>query len=195
MKLRILRSADYKKVPWKNGRGTTSEILISPNNAQFPQDPFDWRLSSALIQEPGEFSTFPGYDRTLLLVEGRELLLHSENPSKLIKLSEGDVYSFAGEAQIRAEITCGPVKDLNLIYRRRIKSNFKTIHLSKKDQKIPMKGLNLIYVVQGSIVLPENGQNVAATGDTVFIEGKKHLLHLQANESEAWVVLIGIEIP
>ena len=148
-----------------------------------------------MIQEPGEFSIFPGYDRTLFLLEGNELLLHSKNPNELIKLTKGEIYYFSGEAQISAEIPSGRVKDLNLIYRRGINSKLKMINLSKKGQKIPIVGINLIYVVHGSIVVSEDDQKIADAGDTVFIEGMEHSLHLQAKELEARVIFIGIETP
>ncbi|TIV74879.1 MAG: HutD family protein, partial [Mesorhizobium sp.] len=31
--MRILRAADYRVMPWKNGGGTTTEIAVSPDGA------------------------------------------------------------------------------------------------------------------------------------------------------------------
>ena len=45
--LRILRNTDYPSRPWKNGGGTTRDIIASPPCASF--DDFDWRLSLAQV--------------------------------------------------------------------------------------------------------------------------------------------------
>ena len=39
--MRILRGADYKRMPWKNGGGETVEIAVSPEGAALSD--FDWR--------------------------------------------------------------------------------------------------------------------------------------------------------
>ncbi|MDP1908248.1 MAG: HutD family protein, partial [Hyphomicrobium sp.] len=43
--MRILRAKDYRRMPWKNGGGETTEIAISPEGAAL--DSFDWRVSMA----------------------------------------------------------------------------------------------------------------------------------------------------
>ena len=60
--MRVLRAADYPRMPWKNGGGETAEILVEPAGA--PLDSFDWRLSMARVAADGPFSLFPGVERT-----------------------------------------------------------------------------------------------------------------------------------
>ena len=67
MSLRVLRPADYKRMPWKNGGGMTTELAVYPSDAG---DAFDWRISIADIETSGPFSTFAGYDRVIGLLEG-----------------------------------------------------------------------------------------------------------------------------
>ena len=57
---------DYRLMPWKNGLGTTTEIAIHPAEADLAGQPFDWRVSMADVTTDGEFSRFPGYDRSIL---------------------------------------------------------------------------------------------------------------------------------
>ena len=66
--MQILRAANYKVMPWKNGLGSTTEIAIFPANAKL--DDFDWRVSMAQVTSDGPFSSFPGIDRTLLVIDG-----------------------------------------------------------------------------------------------------------------------------
>jgi environmental stress-induced protein Ves len=167
--IRVLRFEDYKSVPWKNKKGTTSEILILPEDGKFPEGLFDWRLSSATIREAGDFSLFPGFDRALVLIEGRELILRDRNSST--KLMKNDVHYFHGEDQIRSEIPHGPVKDLNLIYRRGLNLNLSVVDLTSQNQKISVGKLSLLFVMDGSILFPDDHQTIARTGDTIFIAG------------------------
>jgi environmental stress-induced protein Ves len=54
--------------PWKNGGGSTREIVSWPPGAGI--DAFDWRASIATIAASGPFSVFAGVDRTIMLLEG-----------------------------------------------------------------------------------------------------------------------------
>jgi environmental stress-induced protein Ves len=76
MQFNIISPSEFKTVPWKNGKGSTKELLyenIANNEA------FAWRLSMAPVTENGRFSDFSGYDRTLILVEGNGITLKHDN--------------------------------------------------------------------------------------------------------------------
>src|SRR5690348_16103916 len=66
--MRIIRSSDYRRMPWKNGGGETVEVTIAPEGASL--DAFDWRVSMARVASSGPFSRFPGVDRTLAVLAG-----------------------------------------------------------------------------------------------------------------------------
>ena len=53
---------------WKNGLGTTTEIAISPPDADFKSDEFLWRLSTSYIADSINLSLFPGYEVTMVLL-------------------------------------------------------------------------------------------------------------------------------
>ncbi|RUU10282.1 HutD family protein, partial [Mesorhizobium sp. M7A.T.Ca.TU.009.01.3.2] len=71
--MRILRAAEYRSMPWKNGGGVTTEIAVSPSGAGL--DDFDWRVSMARVELSGPFSQFAGIDRTLAVLEGEGIVL------------------------------------------------------------------------------------------------------------------------
>jgi len=105
---------DYKIQRWKNGRGTTSQLLIEPADAVFPIDAFRWRISSARVNAAGAFSLFPGYDRLLVLVEGRGLDLGS-----LARLSPFESVRFEGEREVDAHVASGEeILDYGLMWKR-----------------------------------------------------------------------------
>jgi environmental stress-induced protein Ves len=111
----IIRAADLKAVPWKNGGGATREIAASPKGAAF--DAFDWRVSVADVSEAGAFSVFEGIDRVLTLIEGAEMVLVDETGPRHV-LARWDSLPFAGETRIAAELPHGPTRDFNLMLRR-----------------------------------------------------------------------------
>jgi environmental stress-induced protein Ves len=117
---RLLRAADYRIMPWKNGGGTTSEILIEPPGADVAH--FDWRISMARIDQDGNFSSFSGVDRTLTVLSGAmSLHLPAGDCQKLDVISPP--YAFQGEDAITSKVDHGPIYDLNVFTRRTIFSH------------------------------------------------------------------------
>ncbi|MDB6045740.1 MAG: hypothetical protein JWM63_4291 [Gammaproteobacteria bacterium] len=107
----VLRESGYAAVPWKNGGGITREIHRAPADTAA----FDWRLSLATIDRAGPFSSFDGYERTLVLVRGAgvelDFGLHG-----LARLSTvGQMACFDGGWETECTLLDGPATDLNLI--------------------------------------------------------------------------------
>jgi environmental stress-induced protein Ves len=136
----IIRAAELKAVPWKNGGGATREVAASPKGAAF--DAFDWRVSIADVSEAGAFSVFEGIDRVLTLIEGAQMVLVDETGPRHV-LARWDSLAFAGEARIGAELPHGPTRDFNLMLRRDRVSGSVTVR--REAQRL--------NVAQGSVVL------------------------------------------
>ncbi|MDJ0339368.1 HutD family protein [Cryobacterium sp. PH31-O1] len=111
MSVDILRAADRVDVPWRNGAGVTSEILVSPAAGDF-----DWRLSIATIDSTAPFSTFAGVDRCLLALSQHGLDLIDQGP--LVRLGQFESHSFAGENEVASANVTRPTLALNLMTRR-----------------------------------------------------------------------------
>ena len=73
--MHILRAPDYHLMPWKNGGGSTTEIAIYPEASSVSGVPFLWRVSIAEVTVNGPFSSFPGYDRHIMVIEGEGMRL------------------------------------------------------------------------------------------------------------------------
>lgn len=114
--MRVLRAANYKTMPWKNGVGSTTEIAISPERDRL--DDFDWRVSMAQVSTDGAFSSFPGIDRTLLILEGEGIMLNVGD--RTLYVDRHSLQSFPGDQPTSATLTNGPVVDLNIMSRRGI---------------------------------------------------------------------------
>jgi environmental stress-induced protein Ves len=114
--MRILRSVEYRRMPWKNGGGETREIAVSPAGATL--DTLDWRVSLATVAADGPFSVFKGVQRTLCVISGAgiELQAGDRAPAELRVTSEP--YAFDGEVATSARLIDGPIEDLNVMSRR-----------------------------------------------------------------------------
>ena len=106
--MRILRAADYRVMPWKNGAGSTTEIAISPANATL--DGFDWRVSMAQVSTDGPFSLFDNIDRTLLVLQGDgiDLSVTGHNPARVDARA---IHAFPGDRPASATLINGPVTE------------------------------------------------------------------------------------
>jgi environmental stress-induced protein Ves len=113
---RVIRFSSCRATPWKNGGGTTTEIAVSPEGAGF--ETFDWRVSMAEVASDGPFSSFPGIDRTLAIVEGAGLHLGiGEDPPRAVT-PLGCPLPFPADVRTAARLIAGPVTDLNVMTRR-----------------------------------------------------------------------------
>ncbi len=108
--VRIIGADQRRVVPWRNGRGTTTELAIEPPDAVLG-GPFRWRLSAAGVVEDGPFSSFPGLARTLVLIDGPALHLTVDGQEQVLGLL--GVARFDGGATTSARVPAGPVRDLN----------------------------------------------------------------------------------
>ncbi|WP_375395259.1 HutD family protein [uncultured Sphingomonas sp.] len=111
----LLPACDRRSRPWKNGRGTTQEVAIHPDDAGIGD--FGWRLSIADVVLEDDFSGFPGVDRHLMVLSGRlSIRIGAEPPT--VRGIDDLALRFAGETPVRAGPLDGTVRDLNLMVRR-----------------------------------------------------------------------------
>ena len=110
--LNVLRAADYPRMPWKNGGGSTEEIT---RDAGEGLDGFGWRLSIADIGESGGFSRFDGYQRIISVLQGAGMNLNVDGQSTRALLPF-DAFAFKGESVVSCTLIDGPIRDFNLIY-------------------------------------------------------------------------------
>ena len=111
---RFSRSA-LAETPWKNGGGTTQEVVCFPPGAGL--DDFDWRVSIATIAMGGPFSVFRGVDRTIMLLEGDGVRLQSADFDHALDVPH-QPFAFDGDAAVACSLLGGLSTDFNLMVRR-----------------------------------------------------------------------------
>ncbi len=114
----VIPANEYRRERWKNGLGWTREIVRWPD-----RDDWSWRLSIAEIEQDSRFSSFPGVDRELVLLQGNGLRLRFDDGEVRTLQPAHERYRFAGERGVTGELVDGLTHDFNLMWRRdRIKA-------------------------------------------------------------------------
>ncbi len=91
--VKYLKQSHYETKPWKNEQGITTDIYLEPSGAG--HDDFEFRISLAEIDKSSVFSSFPGIDRCITLIEGEGLQLEFGEDS--VYLSVNESYRFDSE--------------------------------------------------------------------------------------------------
>jgi environmental stress-induced protein Ves len=138
---KIYSPEDFKTLPWRNGLGSTVELISEILEGH---EAFSWRLSIASVANDGPFSDFSGYDRTLLLLEGTGITLNNPNGSSIELNSPLDCAHFKGEDLINASLHDGPIKDFNVMTLRSICSSSVTAINEKSEPLIQINAEKLL---------------------------------------------------
>ena len=147
--MQIVRAADCRRMPWKNGGGETTEIATFPDGAGL--DHFTWRLSAARVARDGPFSLFPGIDRTLAVLSGEGLDLRVGGVTT--RIGPGDApLSFPGDAPTEGRLVGGTVEDLNVMTRRELaRHRMSRIAVAGSMSVITETGTAIVFCAEGEV--------------------------------------------
>lgn len=107
-----LTAADYRRQPWKNGKGETLELWRLERDGVLLA-----RLSRASVVEDGPFSLFPGVDRCLTVLTGTGFRLRGEGVD--LECKPLVPVEFPGDVAVSALGTGGlPSDDFNVMVAR-----------------------------------------------------------------------------
>lgn len=124
MNWQLVSLAHAAPQPWRNGGGSTRELLAWPSAQAWRV-----RMSVAEVAQAGPFSVFEGVRRWFAVLEGGGVVLTLEGaPHDLTVRSEP--FAFDGAAAVDCALRAGPTLDFNLMTReapasmRRIRGSF-----------------------------------------------------------------------
>ncbi|NTF30648.1 HutD family protein [Rhizobium skierniewicense] len=168
--MELLRSSNYKYMPWKNGGGETVEIAVFPPDASV--ETFDWRISMAAVAGDGPFSIFPGIDRTLSILNGNGMSLRMDGQEPVLMTLSSPPLAFPADVPVEATLVDGPISDLNVMTRRgryrhsveRLSGRFSVSKQSENE--------TVFILAKGEIYAVSDHQSLALTAlDAVSING------------------------
>lgn len=171
-----LTPADARAVPWKNGRGTTRELALWPADASFERLEFDWRIALAPVDEPGPFSSFPGFERILVVTEGAGFVLAHGAEAPRARVRRMEPHRFAGDWPTEAELPHGPVTDFNVMVRpERVRASVQALALgARRVRETLAAGHAFLHVLEGEVVARVTGEEEPfelAAGESLWIRG------------------------
>ncbi|OCP07946.1 MULTISPECIES: HutD family protein [unclassified Ensifer] len=169
--MKILRASTYKRMPWKNGGGETVEIAVFPEKASLGD--FDWRVSMATVASDGPFSSFPGIDRTLSILQGKGMRLSIEGRAPVVMTGEAAPLPFPADVATSATLVDGPIVDLNVMTRRgRLAHTVRRLAIDHPQTVEGSAETTLVLCHGGAVRLTAaEGQADLAAGDTAILKG------------------------
>ena len=168
-----LRAADYAAARWSGG--TTTQLAIAPEGADYGARDFLWRVSSATVElEQSDFTALPDYRRLIAALEGEIRLRH--NGGEELRLSPFQVHAFDGADETRSFGRC---RDFNLMLRKGSAEGEMEALLPEGSPELaadPRGGVQLLCCVRGRC-LTESGTERAALcpGESLLTEGNRSI--------------------
>jgi hypothetical protein len=111
---RLIAPREFRRVPWKNGGGHAAEIAAWPVGSP---DDFAWRVAIAEIERDGPFSSYPGVDRTFVLLDGDGVVLVHDDIEVTLTVPH-EPYRFSGDSACMCRLVGGRTRAYNLMVRR-----------------------------------------------------------------------------
>lgn len=155
MTLQFFDLANMPATPWKNGGGSTRELVCWPpaTAAAGGMDSFGWRVSVATIAAPGPFSAFAGVDRQIMLLGGDGVHLTSSGWQHMLA-ERWQPFAFSGDEAVDCTMLGGISTDFNLMLRRGVWDG--TLQVVRSEP--PPTGAGLCMVLQGRWQTVQAGQ-------------------------------------
>ena len=161
MSWKHLLPSDYRRMPWKNGRGVTTELAVERcENGEA----FLWRISIATVGEDGPFSRFPGCDRWIVPLEGAGMILTSDG--RPVRVEPRTVHVFSGDEETHCRLVSGTIRDFNVIV---VRSAFTAdVRLIEGDEVLTAGDHEQIflYCMEGELALDGSGRPTLRAGES-----------------------------
>lgn len=191
--VRLIHVSDYKVMPWKNGGGTTTELIIEPAGASLDAG-FLWRLSMAEVGVSGPFSRFDGCDRTLLLMAGRGMRLDFEGRESASLEALFRPVSFSGDWSTSGMLVDGPCRDFNVItHRAHCHHRLEVRRLDSHPRPMLEAEVRFAFCAEGKARVEPLGIELS-TWELLRIEGLEERLQMSSlGNAETTLISVGID--
>lgn len=117
----LRRVADAAPQPWRNGGGSTRELLAWP-----PGGAWQLRISVAEIAADGPFSAYEGVQRWFAVIDGAGVVLGFADGERRLEPGAG-VLQFDGADAPACRLIDGPTHDLNLMLRSGVRGTLERV--------------------------------------------------------------------
>ncbi len=163
----LTKKLALKTTVWAGG--TTTQLAIFPEDAEYLKFNFDFRISYATVEVPESTFTFmPGVTRHLTILKGSLQINHIDRYQKQLNKFDTDVFN--GEWPTKAK---GQVTDFNLMTRGNTSGKVETLVLqSNLLHTIPKNGeytFTAFYLFSGKLSIKMGSEIIEMdTGDFIL---------------------------
>lgn len=148
--MHIIRLLDCPPSTWKNGGGSTRQLLAYPPGASL--DNFIYRVSVAEVESDGPFSHFPGIDRSLAILDGDGLALMNGAQLFGTLLAGQPPMAFDGALPLAGLRLGDKVRDFNVMSRRDQASHrCQQLVLDAGSHRLSLPARSLLFVADGQV--------------------------------------------
>jgi environmental stress-induced protein Ves len=173
--------------PWKNGGGITRELACYPAGASMSD--FIWRVSIADVGQSGPFSSFPGIERIITLLDGDGMQLQFENGARHDLTTTLVPYAFRGEDALHAQLAGSPSRDFNLMWRRDTAHG--SVEVLRETTSISVDATTLLFCATGEWQV---GDHRLEQGDTLIIEADANNIALSTQQANSALLCVRIAL-
>ena len=160
--MRLLVPADYRRMPWRNGGGATTEILVEPSGTDVASGPFHYRISIADVASDGPFSRFDGCDRHIMLLSGAGMTLDCGRHGRIELAAPFEPHTFSGDWDVQGSLFAGPVRDFNVIALRAKTSSSLAVRVLGAPERLTLAPptVCVVHVIAGALTHAAEGQTL-----------------------------------
>ncbi len=169
MNYKIIKPENFTTTHW--GGGSTTEFYIFPEEANYANRDFLFRLSMATVEvESSTFTPLPGVSRTLMVLNGTMTLTHKGHHVKT--LNKFDVDHFKGDWSTQSEGKCS---DFNLMTQRDCEGDLEGLSLKEGDNMdmsiAPNGEMKCIYLLKGFLsFVSDEGSGQLSSGELLVLK-------------------------
>ncbi|WP_318617777.1 HutD family protein [Sporosarcina sp. YIM B06819] len=175
--IQLIRKNEQTSNEWSGG--LTTQLAIYPEDADYKERNFKWRISSAVVElEESVFTVIPGIHRLIMVIDGEMTLEHEGHHHIHLKPYELD--RFSGSWTTRS---FGKVRDFNLMLAEGCSGDLKAIPVEKGGyyETISMNNSDgrqtaeAFYCVNGQIHMTIDNQEaiVVEEGDLILVNRER----------------------
>lgn len=159
MDIRHLTREDYKVSQWSGG--TTTEVFIWPEGANYATREFSVRISSATVElEESDFTPLPGVERYIVPLQGGFTLTHPGR-APVVMAPLDTPYRFSGGIDTHC---VGKATDFNLM----LKGTEGVMDICR-DSVTVLPGLTCLYAPEGAAIQLSGKEYRLQAGESLMI--------------------------
>lgn len=147
----IIRYGALRSAPWRNGGGSTREVAAFPAGAV----DFDWRISIADVTAAGDFSSFPGVERILTVIDGDLLVVTVDGAEHAMEKYRP--FRFSGDSVTTCALPVGNTVALSVAAKRGKYTGYLAIVELSRKRAHPLYADQFAILLKGDAVVTAGG--------------------------------------